>query len=84
LTGFLTLCKNNAEVAREWLRSNVWAVEHVTEEDENEARQVIFRYTDKTFSYTDATSVAVMNRRSIRTAFAFDPHFRQHGFQLIP
>ena len=39
--------------------------------------------SDKTYSYTDATSFAVMERLGLKTAFAFDPHFRQHGFQVL-
>ena len=38
---------------------------------------------DKTFSYTDACSVAVMERLGLKTAFAFDPHFRQYGFHVL-
>jgi len=79
----LLLARLNAEVARAWVLGNVWEVERVTEADEAAARQILARYTDKTFSYTDTTSFAVMERRAIRTAFAFDPHFRQYGFQLL-
>ena len=78
----LILARLGADTARRWLFGNVWAVEPVTEGDEAKARQILARYVDKTFSYTDATSFAVMERRSLRTAFAFDPHFRQYGFQL--
>jgi uncharacterized protein len=80
----LLLARIGADVARNWLLSNVWTIERVAADDEAEARQIIARYTDKTFSYTDATSFAVMKRLGIRTAFAFDPHFRQYGFQLLP
>ncbi len=80
----LLLARIGADFARRWLATNVWTIDRVTEEDEGEARQIIQRYTDKTFSYADATSLAVMKRRAIKTAFAFDPHFRQYGFQLLP
>jgi predicted nucleic acid-binding protein len=63
--------------------TNVWAVEPVTPDDEAAAREIVRKYTDKTFSYTDATSFAVMERLGLRTAFAFDPHFRQYGFQVM-
>jgi AbrB family looped-hinge helix DNA binding protein len=62
---------------------NRWPVERVNEDDEVRARSVIVQYTDKTFSYTDAASFAVMERRGLRTAFAFDPRFRQYGFALL-
>jgi len=79
----LLLSRLNPGLAREWLTRSRWPIERVTEDDEARARAVIVRYTDKTFSYTDATSFAVMERRGLRTAFAFDPHFRQYGFAVL-
>ena len=79
----LSLSRLGAVVARKWLLSNVWAIERVTSDDEASAREIIWKYADKTFSYTDATSFAVMERLGLRTAFAFDPHFRQYGFQVM-
>jgi predicted nucleic acid-binding protein len=79
----LSLARLGHEVARRWLLGNVWPVERVTREDEARATTIIGQYTDKSFSYTDATSFAVMERLGIRRAFAFDPHFRQYGFQLL-
>ncbi len=38
---------------------------------------------DKRFSYTDASSFAVMERLGIGTAFGFDRDFAQYGFRLI-
>lgn len=70
-------------IARRWLLENVWPVERVGVEDEARATAIISRYVDKTFSYTDATSFAVMERLGMNVAFAFDPHFRQYGFQLL-
>ena len=48
--------------------------------DELRAREIIFRYRDKTFSFTDALSFAVMERLGISVAFTFDSDFRQYGF----
>ena len=79
----LALARLGPALARNWLLSNVWAVERVTHDDETHAREIIRKYLDKSFSYTDATSFAVMERLGLRTAFAFDPHFRQYGFQVI-
>ena len=79
----LALSRLGPEVARRWLLGNVWPVERVTEGDEARARTIIGQYTDKTFSYTDATSFAVMERLGLRRAFAFDPHFQQYGFQVV-
>ena len=51
--------------------------------DEAHTISIISKYTDKSFSYADATSFAVMERLGIRRAFAFDPHFRQYGFRVV-
>lgn len=79
----LALGRLGADIARRWLLGNVWPVERVTEDDESKATAIVGRYVDKTYSYTDATSFAVMERLGLKTAFAFDPHFRQHGFQVL-
>lgn len=77
------LARLDAAIARRWLSRIVWPVERVTEEDESRARMIVARYTDKTYTYADAASFAVMERLGLKTAFAFDPHFRQYGFQVL-
>jgi uncharacterized protein len=79
----LLLARLGADLARRWLLGVAWPIERVTEEDEAKARAIVAQYADKTFSYTDATTFAVMERRNLRTAFAYDPHFRQYGFQTL-
>jgi len=51
--------------------------------DERRAREIIFTHTDKDYSYTDATSFAVMERLRIGAAFTFDRHFVQYGFAVL-
>ena len=41
------------------------------------------QYEDKDFSFVDCTSFAIMERSGLKTAFAFDRHFEQYGFQLL-
>lgn len=79
----LLLSRLGAEMARAWLLKQSWRVEQVNLQDEEKAKGIIGRYTDKTFSYTDATSFAVMERLGIGEAFAFDPHFQQYGLKLL-
>ncbi|MBI4520934.1 MAG: PIN domain-containing protein [Gemmatimonadetes bacterium] len=79
----LALGRLSADVARRWLLTNVWPIERVAEDDESKAVTIIARYADKSFSYTDATTFAVMERLGIKTAFAFDPHFQQYGLQVL-
>ncbi len=55
----------------------------VREADETAAREIIRRFADKEYSYTDATSFAIMNRLHIHEAFSFDQHFAQYGFTLV-
>jgi predicted nucleic acid-binding protein len=47
--------------------------------DEDRAKQILFQYTDKEFSFADAISFAVMECFAIRLAFSFDRDFAQYG-----
>jgi uncharacterized protein len=55
----------------------------VSQSDEELAREILQTYQDKDYSLTDATSFVVMQRLGIRSAFAFDRHFSQHGFIVL-
>jgi predicted nucleic acid-binding protein len=60
------------------------AVVSVSATDEERAQAIIRRYTDKSYSYTDASSFAVMERLDIAQAFTFDRNFLQHGLTMLP
>jgi predicted nucleic acid-binding protein len=51
--------------------------------DEERAKQIIFEYDDKDFSFTDALSFAVMERLGIQRAFTFDRHYSQFGWNVL-
>ena len=51
--------------------------------DEERAKQILFQYTDKEFSFADAISFAMMERFAIRLAFSFDRDFAQYGFTVL-
>ena len=79
------LRKLGRDIAAAWLdRTEDLNVVFATEEEDEAARDIIARYADKEFSYTDAVSFAIMERLGIGTAFAFDDDFRQYGLEVIP
>ena len=83
----LLLSRLGGRAALTWLRQirDLGCVERVTEADEESALQLLSRYDDKDFSFTDATSFAVMERLGITTALSLDVHFVQYGrFLVLP
>ena len=48
------------------------------------SRGAFFRQRDKGFSFTDCTSMIVMQELRLRQALTTDHHFRQMGFQVVP
>jgi uncharacterized protein len=58
-------------------------IERIAMEDELQARVILERHDDKTYTYTDATSFAVMERLGLRDVFTFDRHFAQYGFSPL-
>lgn len=56
----------------------------IDEELEEEAWTILETYADKTWSYVDATSFALMAREGTVDAFAFDQHFFQRGLRVLP
>jgi predicted nucleic acid-binding protein len=57
---------------------------HVTPSDQQRALTLLNQYSDKPFSFTDATSFVVIERLRIAHAFTFDRNFRQYGLQTLP
>jgi predicted nucleic acid-binding protein len=55
-----------------------------TEDIESESEEILTKYTDQDFSYTDAVSFVIMKRHKIRKAFCFDKHFVTAGFINVP
>jgi predicted nucleic acid-binding protein len=80
-THALILARLGADLARAWLQNLHWPVERVSAIDEDRARAIIYAFMDKTFSYTDATTFAVMERMKLEYAFSFDRHFKQFGIR---
>jgi uncharacterized protein len=49
----------------------------------NKALNMFIEHRDKPWSFTDCVSFVVMKHLNLNTAFAFDPHFQQAGFQTL-
>ena len=57
---------------------------YIDEATEREAFALLRRFADQAFSFVDGTSFALMHKRRLRKAFAFDRHFSVAGFIRLP
>jgi hypothetical protein len=48
------------------------------------ARNLFFRFADKDYSFTDCTSLVVMQELKLTRALTTDHHFRQMDFVVLP
>ena len=74
--------RSASQFLRDIRRSNTVII-RVRASDEAQAEEILFRYTDKEWSFTDATSFVVMERLGIRYAFTFDDDFAQYGVTVL-
>jgi predicted nucleic acid-binding protein len=63
--------------------SAVVRVEHVTAEVEEEAWQWLDKRDEREYSFVDATSFALMRKKRISQAYAFDDDFSAAGFVAV-
>jgi uncharacterized protein len=66
------------------LRGDFATLLPVRRQDEARAWDIFTRYRDKSFSFTDCTSFAVMQRLKIASAVAIDEDFRAFGMNCLP
>ncbi|MDI6716580.1 MAG: PIN domain-containing protein [Actinomycetota bacterium] len=66
------------------LKSNAVNLIHVDEELFSDAWVIAQKHSDKSYSFTDCVSFALMERVGIESAFTFDRHFAQYGFAVKP
>jgi len=58
--------------------------ERVDHERFDKARELFFRFRDKSFSFTDCSSFVTMRDLKLTHALTTDRHFHQAGFHLLP
>ncbi len=75
----LLLRKLGRTLAREWLLTGGLPVIRALPEEEDRAREIVARHSDKDWSLCDAISFAVLEVRGMRHAFTFDHHFLQYS-----
>jgi len=75
----LLLRKLGRTLAREWLLTGGLPVIRALPDEEDRAREIVARHSDKDWSLCDAISFAVLDLRGIRRAFTFDRHFLQYS-----
>lgn len=74
-------CGHRAAIAAAALRySSYVRVEHVTADLEEQAWEWLTRHDEREYSFVDATSFALMRKKNVRNAYAFDGDFSAAGF----
>ncbi len=64
------------------LKSSTVQLVTITEELRQAAFELFRKLSDKELSFTDCTSFALMKQMKLKSAFTFDDHFRQVGFEI--
>lgn len=81
---FTRLPKLRRQVINDFTKSNVTRIVNPEVADYNGAFELLARFDDKSFSFCDAVSFALMKRLGLREALSFDHHFEQIGqFQIL-
>ena len=75
----LLVRKLGRALAREWLLTGGLSVMPALLAEEQRAKEILGRHTDKDWTLCDAISFAVLDARRVTRAFTFDHHFRQYG-----
>ena len=78
-THALLLRKLGRSLARQWLLTGNLPVVRVQPREEERAREILVKYSDKDWSLCDAISFSIIDTRNVGAAFSFDRHFVQYG-----
>ncbi len=72
------------EIGNKLIKSTSAQLIHVNEDLFFESWRYFEQHADKSYSLTDCGSFVIMNRLGIKSAFTFDRHFIQAGFEKFP
>ncbi len=72
------------EIGNNLLQSRLIEIIHVDEKLLDSGWEYFQKHSDKRYSLTDCISFVVMQQRNLDTALAFDRHFTQAGFIVLP
>lgn len=72
------------EWGRRFRESEAIGMLRIDQSLEEVAWGILESHQDKSWSYVDATSFALMEHEGIEEAFAFDRHFAQRGLRVLP
>lgn len=84
LIRFATSHSKAFEFAQAVTSSKATRLVYVGQENFLKALDLFSQASDKPWSFTDCVSFAIMQNLNLTTAFTFDPHFKQAGFQILP
>ena len=71
------------EMAELIMNNPIITLHRIGVDDEDNAFKTLKDFDNKDFSYTDATTFAVMERLGVITVSAFDEHFAQFGKFIV-
>lgn len=75
----LLVRKLGRAMARQWLLVGGLPVVRALPAEEQRAKEILARHTDKDWTLCDAISFAMLDARRVPRAFTFDHHFGQYG-----
>ena len=87
VTTILALTKNKkyaTKIGESIRNSKITRIIKINDEIFDEAWKLFKTYRDKLWSFTDCTSFIIMKKINIKTAFSFDKHYKQAGYEIMP
>ncbi|MHA1611383.1 MAG: type II toxin-antitoxin system VapC family toxin [Promethearchaeota archaeon] len=70
--------KKISKIGDNILGSNIWKIIRIDEESFNQSWEMIKKYHDKEWSFTDSTSFIIMVEMNILCYLSYDEHFGQY------